>query len=108
MGTTEWYAMGEYFENCNCEVVCPCLISSQPMNTVWPTYTHCDLALAFHVEKGHYGDTDLAGLTAVVMAYTPGKMIQQHKSHIMPGGFIFIARIAQADDEAHDRMFPLQ
>jgi hypothetical protein len=75
MESTNWQVMGEYFESCNCEVVCPCLISSQPMNTVWPTYTHCDLALAFYVETGHYGDVNLAGLTAVVMAYTPGKMI---------------------------------
>ena len=77
MESSKWYVIGEYFENCNCDVVCPCLISSQPMNTVWPTYTHCDLALAFHIEKGNYGDSDLSGLTAVVMAYTPGKMIQQ-------------------------------
>jgi hypothetical protein len=75
MESAKWHVMGEYFESCNCEVVCPCLMSSQPVNTVYPTYTHCDLALAFHVVKGHYGSTDLSGLTAIVIAYTPGKMI---------------------------------
>jgi len=75
MESAKWHVMGDYFESCNCDVVCPCLLSSQAVNTVWPTYTHCDLALAFHIVKGHYGDSDLSDLTAIVIAYTPGKMI---------------------------------
>jgi hypothetical protein len=75
MESAKWHVMGDYFESCNCDVVCPCLMSSQAVNTVWPTYTHCDLALAFHIVEGNYGDVDLSGLTAMVIAYTPGKMI---------------------------------
>ncbi len=40
-----WKIQGEYFESCNCEVLCPCLLSgAQPLR---PTEGHCDVVLAF-------------------------------------------------------------
>jgi hypothetical protein len=30
----QWQLSGDYFENCNCSVVCPCLVSkAAPFNT---------------------------------------------------------------------------
>ncbi|MBV8774222.1 MAG: DUF1326 domain-containing protein [Deltaproteobacteria bacterium] len=76
MGETSnrWQIVGEYFENCNCDVVCPCLFSPNPALTTKPTNGSCEVALAFHVDQGVYQDVILDSLNAVVMARTPGTM----------------------------------
>jgi hypothetical protein len=71
---TQWEFTGEYFENCNCDVVCPCLISPNPQLTSMPTQGACEVAIGFHVDSGHFGDTALGGLNAGVIARTPGPM----------------------------------
>jgi len=71
---TPWQFTGDYFENCNCDVVCPCLFSSQPQLTSKPTAGDCDVAIAAHIEHGQYGEVSLDGLNAAVMARTPGPM----------------------------------
>ncbi|HEU0025957.1 MAG TPA: DUF1326 domain-containing protein [Ktedonobacterales bacterium] len=72
--TTQWQFTGEYFENCNCDIVCPCLFSAQAPFTSQPTEGACDVAFAFHIERGSYGDVQLDGLNVAVMAHTPGAM----------------------------------
>ena len=72
--TTSWQFSGDYFENCNCDVVCPCLFSTQAPFTAKPTQGVCDVAFGFHIEHGSYGDVSLDGLNAAVMAHTPGPM----------------------------------
>jgi hypothetical protein len=69
-----WQIAGDYFENCNCDVVCPCVFSSQPFLTAKPTNGFCEVAFAFHVDQGTYGDVALHGLNVVVMARAPGTM----------------------------------
>ena len=64
-----WTLAGEYFESCNCEILCPCLLLGGR-----PTEGHCDVVLAFHIEKGTYGDVDLSGLNTVQALTTPGVM----------------------------------
>ncbi len=71
---TNWQLSGDYFENCNCSVVCPCLISPAPPLTSRPTEGVCDVALAFHVDKGSYGTVALDGLNLALIAHTPGPM----------------------------------
>jgi len=66
-----WQISGEYFESCNCEVLCPCLLSRAQAR---PTEGHCDVVVAFHVDSGRYGDTPLDGLNAVLAIYTPDAM----------------------------------
>ncbi len=66
-----WEIAGEYFESCNCEVLCPCLLSRAQAR---PTEGHCDVVVAVRVDRGHYGDTDLSGLNAVLAIYTPDIM----------------------------------
>ncbi len=68
-----WRIEGEYFESCNCEVLCPCLLSSAQAP---PTEGHCDVVLGFHVNRGNYGKTDISGLNAVQALITPGPMAQ--------------------------------
>ncbi|HET7876834.1 MAG TPA: DUF1326 domain-containing protein, partial [Methylomirabilota bacterium] len=62
---------GEYFESCNCEVLCPCLLSRAKAR---PTEGHCDVVVAVRVTEGWYGTTQLGGLHAVLAIYTPGVM----------------------------------
>ncbi|TIT85362.1 MAG: DUF1326 domain-containing protein, partial [Mesorhizobium sp.] len=45
---TSWQLSGDYFENCSCDVVCPCLISTNAQLTSKPTQGACDVALVFH------------------------------------------------------------
>lgn len=71
---TAWRLSGDYFENCSCDVVCPCLISPKPQLTSKPTQGVCDVPLAFHIETGNYGDIRLDGLNVVLIVHTPGPM----------------------------------
>ena len=70
----KWELSGDYFENCNCDVVCPCLVSAGPPMTARPTQGACDVALAFHIDKGKYADLSLDSLNVVVAVHTPGAM----------------------------------
>jgi hypothetical protein len=69
-----WQLSGDYFENCNCEVVCPCLVSAGAPLTARPSQGACDVALAFHIDRGRYGDVPLDDLNVVVAVHTPGAM----------------------------------
>jgi len=71
---TQWQLSGDYFENCNCDVVCPCLFSPAPPLTSRPTQGVCDVALAFHIDRGNYGQVALDGLNLALIAHTPGPM----------------------------------
>jgi hypothetical protein len=71
-----WQIAGDYFENCNCDVVCPCVFSPGPILTARPVNGFCEVGFAFHVDQGRYGDTALDGLNAVVMARSPGIMAE--------------------------------
>jgi hypothetical protein len=70
MAGTTWYLKGDYFENCNCDVLCPCIHDVAAV----PTQGHCDVALAFHIHDGRFDTTALDGLNFLVVAYTPGVM----------------------------------
>jgi hypothetical protein len=71
-----WQLTGDYFENCNCDVVCPCLVSTSVPLTARPTQGVCNVALLFHIDKGRYGSVALDGLSAAVVAHTPGPMAE--------------------------------
>jgi len=71
---TQWQLSGEYFENCNCAVLCPCLVSTAAPLTARPTEGVCDVVLAFHIEKGNYGSVSLDGLNVALAVHAPGPM----------------------------------
>lgn len=66
-----WQVEGDYFESCNCELLCPCLLSHAQAR---PTEGHCDVVLATHIRTGSYGSVNLSGLNAVQALTTPGAM----------------------------------
>ena len=73
MAANRWRLKGEYFESCNCEVLCPCIVRG---TTIAPTEGHCDVALAFHVDEGELDGVQLGGLNFVACNYTPGPMAE--------------------------------
>ena len=70
----KWQLTGDYFENCNCDVVCPCLVSRSAPLTARPTQGACDVALLFHIDKGTYDQVSLDGLNVALVAHAPGPM----------------------------------
>ncbi len=63
-----WRIEGTYLESCNCEAICPCrMIGGAPGGR--STYGVCMGALSWHVEDGQAGETDLAGLAAVLVVH---------------------------------------
>ena len=64
----EWWAEGELFESCNCNLLCPCHVSFRQPGT----NPNCDSIWAVNIESGRYGDVELAGLGVVAFAHCPG------------------------------------
>ncbi|OGO52513.1 MAG: hypothetical protein A2148_08425 [Chloroflexi bacterium RBG_16_68_14] len=69
-----WNISGEYFENCNCDVVCPCEVSPAGFLGARPDQGYCDVFMVFHVNEGSYGDVALTDLNLIVAAHAPGVM----------------------------------
>ena len=69
--TEQWRLKGDYFENCNCQILCPCVI---PGSSGEPTEGHCDVRFAFRIDKGDHNGIELDGLNFAIAAYTPGNM----------------------------------
>jgi len=72
----KWRLSGDYFETCSCDVLCPCLVSPSAPLTARPSQGVCNVALAFHIEKGSYGEVPLDGLNVAVIAHTPAAMAE--------------------------------
>jgi len=68
--TESWKVTGAYFEACNCAVACPCFFMSAP------TEGNCTAVIAWHIDKGNFGKVALDGMNAVLMAHSPGHMLQ--------------------------------
>jgi hypothetical protein len=66
-----WQIEGTYFENCNCDMVCPCSTSGL---TAAGDQERCQVALAFHIETGSSDDVDLSGLNICMVADAPSMM----------------------------------
>lgn len=70
----KWNLSGDYFENCNCDVVCPCLVSPNAPLMARPSQGVCNVALIFHIDRGSYDKAALDGLNVAVVGHTPGAM----------------------------------
>ena len=71
MATPTWQVQGQYYENCSCDYVCPCLPAQM---AVKPTQGSCTFAMAFQIERGYFGNVALDGLGFVLLGYTPEEM----------------------------------
>ena len=66
-----WKLDGTYFENCNCDWVCPCIVSSL---TEPATQDRCRVILIYHVASGRIDGSDVSGLAVAVVADSPRMM----------------------------------
>jgi hypothetical protein len=66
-----WEITGEYFENCNCDILCPCITSSLqgPADN-----ERCQVPLIIHIERGSRDGVSLDGLNFILVADTPQVM----------------------------------
>ena len=65
-----WKLEGQYFENCSCDVPCPCTVSLD----LGADRDRCNAFLVFQVESGEVDGVDVSGLTVAAMADTPKVM----------------------------------
>jgi hypothetical protein len=65
-----WRIEGTYFENCSCDVPCPCTASLD----LGADYDRCQAMLVFHVASGEVEGTDVSGLTVAAVGDTPKVM----------------------------------
>jgi len=66
-----WQLEGTYFENCSCDMVCPCTTSGLTMRA---DTDRCQVVLSFHVDQGEIDGVDVGGKTVVIVADTPPVM----------------------------------
>ena len=66
-----WKLDGTYFENCNCDWVCPCTVSSL---TSPATYDRCRVILIYNIRAGEIDGVHVGGLSVAVVADTPAMM----------------------------------
>ena len=66
-----WSLEGTYFENCPCDMVCPCTTSglTKPADT-----ERCRVVLVFHIGSGEVDGIDVSDLTVALLADTPQVM----------------------------------
>lgn len=65
-----WSVQGRYFENCSCDVPCPCTTSL----SLGADYDRCQVVLVFHVDSGEVDGVDVSGLTVAAVGDTPKVM----------------------------------
>lgn len=71
MAAPAWQIQGQYYETCNCDFVCPCVPGQL---AVRPTKGTCIFAMAYKVDRGHYGSVPLDDLGFIILGSTPGEM----------------------------------
>ena len=59
-----WSIEGRYFENCSCDVVCPCVASM----ALGADNDYCRIAMVFHVDSGEVDGVEVGGVTVVAVA----------------------------------------
>lgn len=62
-----WSLEGEYFENCNCKIICPCEASM----SFEADNERCQVPLICHVERGEKDGVPLGGLNFILLIDSP-------------------------------------
>ena len=61
---------GSLLEFCTCDVACPCWFGEDPDGGI------CDVAVAWHFDRGTIEGVDVSGLTLGAIAHVPGNILQ--------------------------------
>lgn len=92
-----WYFKADYLENCNCDLLCPCLFA------VKPTTGDCNVPIAYHIRAGQYDDVQLDGLTVVRVTIFPGPGLMASGNQKM--ALYIDARATEAQYNALEQIF---
>ena len=93
-----WKIEGTYFENCNCEVVCPCTISAGALPG---HYEGCTVLYVINISNGHIDGIDVSGRTALIMTDAPQLM----STGDYRTGWIIDDEASDAEAEVMERFF---
>ncbi len=66
----DWYVEGVSYGNCNCAYGCPCQFEALP------TYGNCRGLEVLRIDKGAFGDVELAGLRIAMFYAWPGPIFE--------------------------------
>jgi hypothetical protein len=66
-----WKLDGTYFENCSCDVLCPCGASSLALPA---DKERCIFVFAYHVDDGEIEGVDVSDRTVLLVGDTPAQM----------------------------------
>lgn len=61
MDIPSWKLKGDWFDVCNCNIPCPCTFAQSP------SYGDCQGVMAYHINRGQYGETSLDGLNVLIL-----------------------------------------
>jgi hypothetical protein len=64
----DWSMEGPYIKTCNCDPGCPCDFNQAP------THGNCHGVAGMKIEKGHFGDVSLDGVSWLALVKWPGRM----------------------------------
>ena len=67
-----WQLEGTFYENCSCDVICPCTWSNLSREA---TGDDCRASLAFRVDRGRVDDVDVSGRALVLAVQAPRMMV---------------------------------
>ncbi len=73
----DWSIEGRYVEYCSCDLGCPCESMGEP------TRGHCNGAVGFIIDKGHWEDVNLDGKKVVATFHFP-RAIHHGDGHMQP------------------------
>lgn len=71
MTAASWKVSGQYYETCNCDFWCPCILQQMQPE---PTEGTCTFAMSYQIENGTYGSTSLDGLGFIILGSAPEAM----------------------------------
>jgi len=70
MAHIDWFIEGKAYGNCNCDYCCPCQFE------LLPTHGNCTGFEVLHIDKGHFGEINLAGLRTALIYSWPGPIFE--------------------------------
>lgn len=67
-----WKVEGTYFENCNCDWVCPCTVTSLLAQS---TGERCQVMVNYHIQHGEVDGVDVSGRNVSLIVDAPKNML---------------------------------
>ena len=88
-----WKITGQYFESCNCDLVCPCIFLEPP------TEGFCEAQVGWTIDEGNLDGVDLSGRKVAAWLHAPCK---GETGNLTDGGWSLALYV---DDGATDEQF---